>query len=108
MNGEAGTIDTLNEEVMTLTEAARILPRRKAGKKTHLCTLYRWSTDGCRGVKLETVQIGATRCTSREALQRFFERLTAKRDGRQPVYRTANQRRRASERAAQELEALGV
>ncbi len=45
--------------------------------------LYRWATEGLRGVHLETIQVGGTLCTSIEALQRFFERLGQReRDGR--------------------------
>lgn len=69
-------IDTTAESVVPLSQAADELPRRRKGRKTHISTLYRWATVGCRGVVLETIQIGATRCTSREALQRFFERLS--------------------------------
>lgn len=70
-------IDHQNETVRSLTEAAARLPRRRGGKKTNVATLYRWSTRGIRGVTLETLQIGGTRCTSDQALQRFFERLSA-------------------------------
>ena len=65
-------IDTATETILTLTEAAKRLPRRRRGRKTHLSTLYRWTGPGCRGVILEHIQIGATRATSVEALQRFF------------------------------------
>jgi hypothetical protein len=61
---------------MSLAVAAAELPRRRRGRKTHVATLYRWAKTGCRGVVLETIQIGATKCTSREALERFFEKLT--------------------------------
>jgi hypothetical protein len=69
-------IDTMTETILTLAEAAQHLPRRRAGRKTHVTTLYRWTVSGCRGVVLEHIQIGATRCTSVEALQRFYDRLT--------------------------------
>lgn len=69
-------IDTMTETILTLAEAAQHLPRRKAGRKTHVTTLYRWTASGCRGVVLEHIQIGATRCTSVEALHRFYDRLT--------------------------------
>ena len=39
-------------------------------------TLRRWAGLGLRGVRLETIKVGARRCTSREALQRFVRRLT--------------------------------
>ena len=69
-------IDSASETLITLIQAADELPRRRRGRKTHISTLFRWSTAGCRGVVLETIQVGRTRCTSREALQRFFERLS--------------------------------
>jgi hypothetical protein len=73
---------TLHETIITLADAANELPRRRRGRKAHVSCVYRWSKIGCRGVLLETLQIGATRCTSKEALQRFFERLT---ESRQPA-----------------------
>ena len=69
-------VDSTSECLLTLAQAAEDLPRRRRGGKTNISTLYRWSQSGCRGVRLETIQIGGTRCTSREALQRFFERLS--------------------------------
>ena len=64
-----------HERVLTLAEATRVLPRRH-GKTVHLATLYRWHSRGLRGVRLETIRIGGRLCTSWEALQRFFERLS--------------------------------
>jgi len=68
-------IDVLNEEILPLREAVK-LPL--FGKRLDLSTLYRWSTVGCRGIRLETVQVGPTRCTSKEALVRFIHALTEK------------------------------
>lgn len=69
-------IDQATEELITLTAACKLLPARRRGKKPHVSTLYRWSSVGCRGVVLEILQVGGTKCTSREALARFFQRLT--------------------------------
>ena len=69
-------IDAFQEQIMTFAQAAKILPRKRAGKKTHVCTVYRWASRGIRGVALETIRVGGTTCTSREALQRFFDALT--------------------------------
>ncbi|WP_165251238.1 DUF1580 domain-containing protein [Paludisphaera soli] len=93
-------IDSSCEALLPLAQAADELPRRRRGRKTHISTLYRWATAGCRGVVLETIQVGATRCTRREALQRFFERLsTPVQAGAgiapSPSGRTLAQRRRA-------------
>jgi hypothetical protein len=69
-------IDISREPPITLSEAAAHVPRRRRGRKTAVTTLYRWSSAGVRGVKLETIQVGGSRCTSLAALQRFFDRLT--------------------------------
>jgi hypothetical protein len=68
-------IDKNNEELLPLREAAKLLPRRRAGKPTHGSTLLRWAQRGLRGVKLEVVQVGATKCTTEKALRRFFDEL---------------------------------
>jgi hypothetical protein len=65
-----------DERLMTLAEAAATLPRRRAGRPTHASTLVRWSRDGLRGVHLEVIQVGSTKCTTQGALGRFFEALT--------------------------------
>ena len=106
-------IDTTAEFPVPLSQAADGLPRRRRGRKTHVSTLFRWSSAGCKGVVLETIQVGGTRCTSREALQRFFERLTSPgateaSTPRSPVLRSSARRLRDSERAGAELEARGV
>jgi hypothetical protein len=63
---------------------------------------------------LETLQVGGTRCTSAEALQRFFEALTR---GASPTpvgnastgsSRTSSRRQRDSEAAERLLEKLGA
>lgn len=66
-----------SERLLTLSQAAKTLPHRRGGRPTHPSTLFRWATDGLRGVKLEVVQVGGTKCTSREALARFFAALGA-------------------------------
>jgi hypothetical protein len=78
-------IDISLEETLSLTEAAKCLPCRRKGARPNVATLYRWAQTGCRGVRLETICIGATRCTSMEALQRFFDALTAQADRQQAV-----------------------
>ena len=75
-------IDLNAETVISLSQAAKhpALPRRRGGKRPHVSTLYRWSRQGCGGIRLETIRFGATRCTSLEAIQRFANRLTAAED----------------------------
>ena len=69
-------INIETEELLPLAKAAEWLPRRRRGQKPHASTMYRWSTVGCKGIVLETLQVGGSRCTSRAAVQRFLERLT--------------------------------
>ena len=115
-NEASKLIDSATEELITFAQAADDLPRRRRGRKTHVSTLYRWSAAGCRGIRLETIQVGGSCCTSRDALQRFFERLTLARseagdanaDRPMPDRRSAVQRQRDSERAAETLKRLGA
>lgn len=100
-------IDIQNEEVVSLAEAAKskCLPRRRKGKRPHVATLFRWTTVGVRGVVLESLQCGGTRCTSVQALQRFFERLSGTDAGQ-----TVPTRRRQQQiaRAEDELKEAGI
>ena len=71
-------IDIQSEELITLSEAAKFVPRRRRGRKVSTSTIYRWaSKSGLRGVRLSTIRAGGALCTSVEALQRFFDALTA-------------------------------
>lgn len=104
-------IDPTSENLLSLTDAAGRLPARRGGKRPHVSCLYRWSTSGCKGVVLETVQVGGTRCTTTEALARFFRRLTELAGIEQSAslpMRTPTARRRAAARAIRELEREGV
>ncbi|MCO6043323.1 DUF1580 domain-containing protein [Aeoliella sp. ICT_H6.2] len=67
-------------------------------------TVWRWSTRGVRGVKLETMNIGARRFTTQEAYERFVERSTAVANGTPIPQRTAKQKESAIDRAEAELE----
>ena len=81
------------EDLITLAQAARIVPKRRVDKPTSPATLYRWATKGLRGVRLEVIAAGGVLCTSREAIGRFFNALTEQREElRQPVTRLNAQR----------------
>ena len=89
-----------------LTEAAKQLPSRRRGKRPHVSCLYRWTKTGCKGVILESIQVGGTRCTSREALARFFQALTQA--GVQAPDSSPTRRRRDVDRAEAELAKAGI
>ena len=109
---------TLDETIICFDNAAQELPRRRRGRRIHLSTLYRWSDGGCRGVVLETIQVGGSRCTSREALQRFFEALSSRRAGSSGAgqagpgagrrVRSIARRQKASASAGRRLAELGA
>jgi hypothetical protein len=101
-------IDSNTETLISLSEAAKHLPRRRAGKRPHVSCIYRWTTAGCRGVILESIQVGGTRCTSKEALARFFCRLTSGDATEAPKVRSVAKRERAVAKAMKELEQAGV
>ena len=60
-----------DREIVELKELAKSLPGRP-----HLSSIYRWSSSGLRGVRLETFKLGGRRYTSRESLARFAARLS--------------------------------
>ena len=93
-------IDLLSDDVLRLSEAAKILPRGRHGKKIHVSTLWRWACQGVRGVRLETVRMGGVIYTSKEALQRFFAQLDSPQI--QPPKDSAN-RQRETNRVKQRL-----
>lgn len=72
-------IDALSEELLTFGQAAR-RARPNGSRPAAPSTIWRWHSKGIAGVRLETVCMGGTRYTSAEALQRFFDAVTAVRD----------------------------
>jgi hypothetical protein len=99
-------IDPMSEEVFTLAEAARRLPRLRRGRPVDLSTLYRWAGRGLRGVRLETLCVGGTRVTGARALRESCERL-----GRARAATAAGPvppPTRADRRVEEELDRLGL
>lgn len=101
-------IDPNTETLISLSDAAKSLPRRRGGKKPHISCIYRWTTSGCRGEILDSIQVGGTRCTSPEALARFFRRLTSGDVAEVPTVRSVAERQRAAEKAMRDLERAGA
>jgi hypothetical protein len=107
-------IDVTSESTISLVQAARLLPPGRGERPVTLSCLLRWVLQGARGpdssrIRLEALRLGGRWVTSREALQRFAERLTPAGDTpTSPPPRTARQRQRASERAAQNLDKIGI
>ena len=106
-------IDLQNESILSLSEAAKALPRVE-GKRPHTSTIFRWTRDGVRGVRLDSVRLGRRLCTSREALQRFVTALSEapplerKPQPRNPRGRTDKQRAHDMAQARKRLAANGI
>ena len=64
------------EELFTLSQAARLIPSSRSGKKTSPSTLHRWASRGLNGVRLSTIKVGGAQRTSRKFLSEFFEALS--------------------------------
>jgi hypothetical protein len=96
-------IDVTTEDLFPLRDAPKRLPGRPS-----LATCYRWSLAGCRGVRLETVQVGGSRWTSAEAFSRFVATLTAARDGSPPVPQSPAKPCRQNAETARRLDELGI
>ena len=110
-----------DEELITLTEAAKCLPKVD-GKKPAVSTIWRWCHKGLRDVHLDYVRVGRKVCTSRKALLRFFTELaeieertqtgqhvsdaSLKRFPRKPI--TSRQRQHALAKADAVLEKAGI
>lgn len=108
-------LDISSESPISLTQAARLLPPGRRGRPASLSCVLRWVLSGATGpsgerVRLEAVRLGGRWVTSREALQRFAERLTPRfaAEAEAPTPRSPAQRRRASERAAHDLDQIGI
>ena len=61
----------LDQDYIPLSEVPSLLPMRR-GKKVAYLTVWRWATKGVRGRELDSVKVGRTRYTSREALTKFL------------------------------------
>ena len=98
-------IDLAVETAFPLNELWKHVPARN-GRRLHIATAHRWAARGLRGVRLEYVQCGGTRCTTVEALGRFFAQLTDPTADAEP--RTDAQRSRAARKVERELDRVGI
>jgi len=64
-------------KLIPISEVPPLLPRF-GSKKIHKSTVWRWCSKGLKGVRLEHVKIGRRICTTRDALDRFFDSLAEK------------------------------
>lgn len=102
----AYVIDPLAEELLTLREAAKLLPGAN-GKKASYASIWRWAQRGVRGHRLPTVLVGGTRYTTTGAIQDWVQQTSAgPSDGSRE--RTPSHRAKAVEIANRQLEEMGA
>ena len=70
-------INTAVEKTISLNKAARRCSSSRGEQSLCPSTLHRWRWPGLGGIRLECIKVGGIWHTSEEALQRFFEKLTA-------------------------------
>jgi hypothetical protein len=68
------------KQLLTMRKAAELMPRLRRDRPVTAATVWRWATYGLRGIRLETIQVGGVRCTSRAAMQEFCEAVKAARE----------------------------
>ncbi len=85
--------DLLNEPRISLTDLAQ-------REKRNVCTVWRWTTRGVAGVRLESFAIGHHRyTTSPGAFERWVAAVTSAKTG-EPIPSRSNRRREADQRRA--------
>jgi hypothetical protein len=77
------------------------IPKR-AGKRIHIATIYRWVNRGIKGRRLRTAQVGGGQATTVTWLNEFFDLAPT------ASVQTPSQRRKAIDRAERELAAAGI
>jgi hypothetical protein len=98
----------LNTEAIVYITTVPVEIERRGGKRVNASTVWRWVHHGVKGVRLEALRLGNEWYTSREALQRFAERLTLQAMPEAPEVRFPSEVRRASNQAALALQDRGA
>jgi hypothetical protein len=102
-------IDLMQEHLVAVRDIPKLLPPRPNGRPIHLSACYRWMEKGVHGARLESIRIGGTTYTSREALQRFANHQTHQADappGERVVPSRPRRPGRATELAAQRAQSI--
>lgn len=98
-----------DERLISLAEAAKLLPPARSGRPVHISTLIRGIVHGCNGARLEAVRSGARWLTTREAVARWLEAQTRASLGEPSTPpRTPASRSRAATRAERQLIDAGL
>jgi hypothetical protein len=105
-------IDARKEELYTLQGIRQFLPRtNRTGNPVHPSVVFRWIKRGIKAgdgtiVRLKAIKAGSRLCTTREAVDRFFDDLTARAAGVAPLESRAKPGRH--ERTSRKLVSAGL
>jgi hypothetical protein len=96
-----------------LSQAAKLLPPHRKGRPVTLGCVVRWILDGVRGpggerVRLEGARVAGKWMTTPQAIARFIANQNVNPADRPQLPRTPTARRRASDRAADQLQKIGI
>ena len=103
------------QRYLTLSEAAKLIPAQH-GKHPSTQSLFRWTQQGCRGIKLESLRFGRRIVTTPEMLDDFARALSkawatdtpSQHERKSSQTRTPSQRESAIQAAEQSLRDCGV
>ncbi len=73
------TIDHSTETIISFTGVTKLPCMRCDGKQISPATVYRWASEGVKGIRLECFVQGGRLVTSVEAVNRFIARVSAQR-----------------------------
>jgi hypothetical protein len=98
-------IDLQIEKPVTIARAMKLPQLSRNGKPPHVAQGYRWCGKGLKGIVLESVVIGGSRCTTSEAVDRWIAALSGY--AVTETTRTPVRRQRDHDRAERTLAAAG-
>jgi hypothetical protein len=109
----AAPIEPFAKDQLTLSQAARRLPKLRGDHPVSPSTLWRWYRHGLRAcdgtvVRLEVWRVGGQTFTSEDALRRFFARLGPARRESEPENGAPAQPTTGRGATEDELDALGI
>ncbi len=99
-------IDPESEDLLWPNEAPTLYPRGPGGRKVHISRVYRDMKTGRDGIVLESIRTPRL-ATSRQAVARYFRRLTEADRLHGRVTSNEPPKKRDDERVEHELDRLG-
>jgi hypothetical protein len=103
----------IDEGLIGMTRAARLMGTFRQGKPTHASTIARWALIGIklpdgRVLKLESLRLNGRLCTSKEAVYRFVQSQNERATSVPPEAPTLSERTLAKKAASKQLDDLGI